>query len=119
MARDLVIVLTRGIDDERSSVAFTLANGAMKRGLRVHVFLTSAGVDVARKGGIEMTHVPPLSPLRELVAGFLERGGTLWSCPPCTRSRGYTHEDLVDGAEISGSGPMFDLVAGGAATLSF
>ena len=103
--RALVIVLTRGIDDERSSVAFTLARGAQRNGLQVAVFLTSTGVDVARRGGIELTHVPPLSPLATLVAEFLADGGILWSCPPCTKSRGYTAESLVPGAEILGVRP--------------
>jgi predicted peroxiredoxin len=49
----------------------------MTAGLKVSVFLTSAGVDLVRKRAIDMTHVPPLDPLAALVKDFLTRGGTL------------------------------------------
>ena len=61
--KELVIVMTRGIDSELSSVAFTLANGAITAGMQVRVCLTSAAVDVVRRKGHDMTHVPPLDPL--------------------------------------------------------
>ena len=38
--RDLVILMTHGTDHELSSVAFTIANGGMTSGLKVHAFLT-------------------------------------------------------------------------------
>src|SRR4249919_966959 len=93
----LVIMLSKGIDAEASSVGFTLANGAITSGLKVSVFLTSAAVDLVRRGGQAMTHVPPLSPLLEMIAGFLERGGAIWVCPPCAATRGYEASDLLDG----------------------
>ena len=41
--RNLVVLVTHGTDHELSSVAFTIANGGMTAGLKVSVFLTSAG----------------------------------------------------------------------------
>jgi hypothetical protein len=32
------------------------------------VFVTSAGIDLARRGGQQMTHVPPLDPLAKSIA---------------------------------------------------
>ena len=46
----LVIVVTRGFDDERASVAWTIANSGINTGLAVTVFLVSSGVDWVRKG---------------------------------------------------------------------
>jgi len=46
--RDLVVNLSQGLDNERSSVAFTIANGGITAGLRVSIFLTSSGVDLVR-----------------------------------------------------------------------
>ncbi len=37
-----------------------------------------------------MTEVHPLETLGALVKDFLVRGGTLWACTPCVKSRGYT-----------------------------
>jgi predicted peroxiredoxin len=118
-ARNLVVVVTHGTDHELSSVAFTIANGGMTAGLKVSVFLTSAGVDLVRKRAIDTTQVSPLEPLSALVKDFLARGGTLWACTPCVKARGYTQEDLIEGAIITGASPMHELIKAGAATLSF
>jgi predicted peroxiredoxin len=117
--RNLVVVVTHGTDHELSSVAFTIANGGMTAGLKVSVFLTSAGVDLVRKRAIDTTQVPPLEPLAALVKDFLGRGGTLWACTPCVKARGYTQQDLIEGTIIIGASPMHELIKAGAATLSF
>jgi len=51
--RSLVIMITHGIEDELSSVAFTIANGGITSGLRVSIFLTSSVVDLKRLKPIE------------------------------------------------------------------
>jgi predicted peroxiredoxin len=117
--RNLVVLCTHGTDHELSSVAFTIANGGMTAGLKVSVFLTSAGVDLVRKKAIDTTHVAPLDSLAALVQDFLKRGGTLWACTPCVKARGYTQEDLIPGTVITGASPMHELILAGAATLSF
>src|SRR5512143_1774558 len=117
--RNLVVVVTRGIDHELSSVALTIACGAITAGMKVSIFLTSAGIDLVRRRGVDMTHVPPLEPLAAMLRDFLARGGVVWACTPCVKSRGYSDSDLVEGVIISGARPMLDLVKEGAATLSF
>jgi predicted peroxiredoxin len=115
----LVVLMTKGIDSELSSVAFTIANGGLTAGLKVSVFLTSAAVDLVRKRGQAMTHVPPLEPLAALIADFQARGGVIWACPPCVKSRGYEPADLIDGVTIVGASAMHGEIRNGAATLSF
>jgi predicted peroxiredoxin len=117
--RNLVVVVTHGTDHELSSVAFTIANGGMTAGLKVSVFLTSAGVDLVRKRALDTTQVAPLEPLAAMVKDFLARGGTLWACTPCVKARGYTQEDFIEGTIITGASPMHELIKAGAATLSF
>jgi len=118
-ARNLVVLVTHGTDHELSSVAFTIANGGMTAGLKVSVFLTSAGVDLVRKRAIDTTQVAPLDPLAALVKDFQSRGGTLWACTPCVKARGYSQQDLIEGVVITGASPMHELIKAGAATLSF
>lgn len=118
-SRDLVVLVTHGVDHELSSVAFTIANGGMTAGLRVSVFLTSSGVDLARRRAIDAAHVKPLDPLADLVKDFLSRGGNLWACTPCVKSRGYGQEDLIPGTVITGASKVHELLKQGAATLSF
>jgi predicted peroxiredoxin len=117
--RNLVVLITSGIESEKSSVAFTIANGGMTAGLKVSVFLTSSGVDLARKRAADTTQVHPLEPLAALIADFLARGGQLWACTPCVKSRGYSQDDLIPGTVITGASPMHELIGAGAATLSF
>lgn len=83
--QELVIVMTRGIDSELSSVAFTLANGAITAGMQVRVFLTSAAVDVVRRKGHDMTHVPPLDPLARLIATSRAAAARSGPAPPASR----------------------------------
>ncbi|MBA1148829.1 DsrE family protein [Ectothiorhodospiraceae bacterium WFHF3C12] len=115
----LVIVITHGPDDERSSVGFTVANGGLTNGLEVAIFLTSSAVDIVRKRAADLVHVEPMEPLRTLVDDFIERGGELWACTPCVKARGYEQEDLLDGVVITGASPMHERIREGARTLSF
>jgi predicted peroxiredoxin len=115
----LVILVTRGIDSELSSVAFTIANGGLTAGLKVSMFLTSSAIDVVRRGGQSLTHVPPLQPLASLIEDFQKRGGVIWACPPCVQARGYQQSDLLDGVIIVGASAMHAEIKEGAATLSF
>lgn len=116
---DLIIVMTKGINDEVSSVGLTLANGAMTSGMTVGVFLTSNAIDLVRKKGVDHTIVHPMEPLKELLHAVIERGGKIWACPPCTNARGYDENDLIDGVEISGASVIFERIKNGAATLTF
>jgi predicted peroxiredoxin len=115
----LVVLITKGIDNELSSVAFTIALGGMTSGLKVSIFLTSAAIDLVRKGGQSMTQVAPLDPLTAMIEDFQKRGGTIWACTPCVKSRGYEQGDLIDGVIIAGSSVMHAQIKDGAATLSF
>ena len=118
-ARELVVLVTHGTDHEWSSVAFTIACGAITSGMKVYAFLVSSGVDLARRKAVDLTHIPPLDPLKSLIQDFLARGGTIWACPPCATARSYTQEDLIDGVVIKGSSAIHERLKLGAASLSF
>jgi predicted peroxiredoxin len=115
----LVIMVTAGIESELSSVAFTIANGGLTAGLKVFVFLTSAGVDLVRKNGQRLTHVAPLDPLAKSIEDFQQRGGVIWACTPCVQSRGYQQADLLEGVIITGASVLHAQVKESAALLSF
>ena len=116
--KKLVILLSRGLDDERSTVAWTLANAGVNAGQEVTVFLVSAGADVARRGAADIVRMNPVDPsLKELIDSFIAAGGQVWVCPPCAALRGYAPENLIDGAQITGAGPLHELLMDGAATL--
>ena len=118
-SRELVVMLTRGTDHELSSVAFTIACGGITSGMKVYAFLVSSAVDLVRRKAVDVTHVPPLDPLKKLMEDFVARGGTIWACPPCVKARGYTQEDFIDGVTIQGASAMHERLMAGAATLTF
>jgi predicted peroxiredoxin len=115
----LVVLMTKGIDSELSSVAFTIANGGLTAGLKVSIFLTSNAIDLVRRGGQSLTQVAPLDSLASLIQDFQARGGVIWACPPCVKARGYEQSDLLDGVIIVGASAMHAEIKAGAATLSF
>jgi predicted peroxiredoxin len=116
----LVIVITRGLDDERSSVAWSIANAGIASDLEVTVFLAASGVDWVRKGAAEVAHLNPVDPpLRDLIGNLMSGGGKILVCPPCAKVRGYSENDLIDGVTIAGAPAMLEVVKQGAATLSF
>jgi len=116
----MVILITRGLDDERASVAWSIANGALATGFELTVFLASSGVDWARKGGASTARLNPLDPtLNDMVTNVIKAGSKVMVCPPCARVRGYGEDDLIDGAVLAGSVAMHEVIKQGAATLSF
>jgi predicted peroxiredoxin len=118
--KKLVIVITRGLDDERSSVAWSIANAGIASDLEVTVFLAASGVDWVRKGAADVAHLNPADPpLKELIGNLMSNGGTVLVCPPCAKVRGYSQEDLIDGVTVAGAPAMLEVVKQGAATLSF
>ena len=115
-----LIFLSRGIDDERATVAWTLANGGIAAGQNVTVFCVSAAVDLVRKGAADTVQMNPHDPsMKELIDNFMANGGTVWACPPCSKLRGYTEDQFIDGVKITGAGPVYDILKSGAATICF
>ena len=115
----LVVLVSRGMDDERATVAWTIANGGIAEGLDVTIFLVSAGADLIRKGAADQVRMNPHDPsLKDLIDKFMECGGKVWVCPPCAAVRGYGQDDLIDGVVITGAKSLHGLIKEGAATLS-
>ena len=86
----LIVLLSRGIDDERTTVAWTLANAGVASGQEVTMFLVSSGVDVVRQRAADIVQMNPKDPsMKELIEKFVANGGTIWACPPCAALRGY------------------------------
>ena len=116
----LVVVVTNGFNDERSSVAWSVANGAIASDMQVTMFLVSSGVDWARKGAAEVARPNPLDPaMKDMIGNFLANGGRILVCPPCAKVRGYTEESLIEGATVAGAPAMLEVVNRGAGTLTF
>jgi predicted peroxiredoxin len=116
----LVVIVTNGFNDERASVAWSVANGGVGMGFSVTMFLVSSGVDWVRRGAAEVARPNPLDPpIRDMIRTVIDSGGEILVCPPCAGVRGYRHDDLIDGVTLAGSASMLALAKEGAVTLSF
>ena len=118
--RKIVIVNSQGLDDERSSVAWSVANGGVASGMEVTMFLVSSGVDWVRKGAVEHARPNPLDPtIKDMIDTVVDSGGRILVCPPCAGVRGYEQNDLMDGVTMAGSVAMLDVVQQGAEAITF
>ena len=118
--KKLVIVITNGFDNERSSVAWSIANGAVASGFELTIFLVASGVDWVRKGATQVAQLNPLDPtVGTMMQNVIDSGATIMVCPPCAKVRGYEQKDLLEGVTLAGSVAMLGVVSEGAATLSF
>ena len=118
--KKLVIVNSRGFDDERSSVAWSIANTAIASDMDVTVFLVAAGVDWVRRGAADVAQLNPLDPtMNDMIGNFIGNGGRILVCPPCAKVRGYSEDSFVEGVTIAGAPVMLEEILAGAGSLSF
>lgn len=118
--KKLVVVVTNGFHDDRSSVAWSVANGGIASDFQVTMFLVSSGVDWVRKGAANLARLNPLDPpAQDMIQNVMDSGGTIMVCPPCAKVRGYEQDDFIDGVVLAGSTAMLGEVSQGASTLTF
>ena len=116
----MVVVVTQGFQDERASVAWSVANGGVGMGFEVTMFLVSSGVDWVRKGAAAKARPNPLDPpISEMMQNVLDNGVQILVCPPCAGVRGYEADDLIDSVTLAGSPAMLGIAAEGAIVLTF
>lgn len=106
-------------DPERATLPFIMGNVAATAGQEAVVLLTVDGVWVATQGYADSVHKDGFPPLADLMRSFLDNGGQIWACGACTKPRGITEEDLVDGARIVTAPNVVECLAAGTTTMSF
>ena len=106
---------THGRDDpERATLPFIIANVAASADQEAIVLLTIEGVWLATKGYADDIHHEGLQPLREVMDSLLANGGKVWACGACTKPRGITEEDMIEGAMIISAPDVVAELVGGA-----
>jgi predicted peroxiredoxin len=105
---------THGRDDpERATLPFIVANVAASADQEAIVLLTIEGVWLATKGYAEGIHHEGMQPLSEALASLLASGGQVWACGACTKPRGITDDDLIEGARIISAAEFVAELVGG------
>ncbi|MFZ0323603.1 MAG: DsrE family protein [Actinomycetes bacterium] len=121
MAQKAVVSLTTGLEDvEKVTVAFLVAVGAAETGRETLMFLTKEAVRLAQPGvatGVGCDGCPSLA---SLVERYAAAGGRYFACPICMDSRRLDQTNLIAGAEVNGTVPMWQWIGDeGAVTFSY
>ena len=116
----LLVHCTHGKDDpERATLAFTVGNVAVTADQEAVVLLTIDGVWLATRGYADPIHHEGFQPLVEVMRSFVANGGQIWACGACTKPRGITELDMIEGAHIITAASVVEYLALGAASLGF
>ncbi len=101
MANPLLLFCSHGKDDpEKATLPFIVGNVAVTADQHATVFLTSEAVRIATKGYAEGVIKEGFTPLKEIIDSFVTNGGKIWACGACTKPRGITEAELIEGAHI-------------------
>lgn len=116
----LVIHASHGKNEpEKATLPFVFGNNGALAGQEVVVLLTTDAVWLATKGGADGVQQEGLPPLAEAITQLLASGGQIWACQSCTKPRGITEEQLVDGARVGTAMEVVELLATGASSFTF
>lgn len=120
-ADDKVLVgLTHADDDPESVlVAYLMGVEALRAGKQALLWLTKDAVAVATDGFVDKLEVPGAPAVADLHAEYVERGGRLYACPVCVKTRDLGEADWVTGAEVTGAPSVYEYTAGGALTFNY
>jgi predicted peroxiredoxin len=119
VSKKILINCNHGQEDaERATLPFVVGNVAATADQDAVVFLTIEGVRLATKGYADTIQKEGFQPLGDLIRSFVANGGQVWACGACTKPRGITEADLIEGARIVTAANVVEEVAGGATVLS-
>jgi len=111
MPAKAVVSLTTGLEDaERVTVAFLVAVGAAEQGRSCLMFLTKEAVRLALTGFAVATACDGCPPLASLLERYAAAGGRYLVCPICFDARKLDSADLIAGAELGGTVPMWQWI---------
>lgn len=121
MPTKAVVSLTTGLEDaEKVTVAFLVAVGAAETGRSTLMFLTKEAVRLAVDGvatGVACDGCPALP---DLMKRYEAAGGRYFVCPICYDAKKLDHGQLIGGAEIQGTIPLWNWIGDeGATTFSY
>lgn len=111
MANKAVVSLATGMEDpETVMIAFLVAVGAAETGRETLMFLTKEAVRLALPGtavGVACDGCPALP---DLLKRYEAAGGRYFVCPICFNTKQLDASELVAGAELNGTVPMWDWI---------
>ncbi len=120
MSTKLIFNCTWGREDaERATLPFVAANIAATAGQEAVVLCTIEAVRLGVAGGTDGIEANGLPKLSDLLREFVANHGIVWLCGACTKPRGITQEQLLEGVIIVGAAKVVEEIVAGARTVAF
>ena len=120
MSGRFCVSLTHATDDpDRATVAFVVANAALGCEQDTLVFLSTEAVRLAVQGGADPVREEGFTPLKDLMASFVDGGGKIFVCAPCFNKRKLDVDQLVPGATVVGGAKLVEFLAAGAPSVCY
>ena len=117
MSNKAVISLATGLEDpEKVMIAFLVAVGAAETGRPTLMFLTKEAVRLALPGIAVGTSCAGCPPIEDLAKRYEAAGGHYYVCPICFNAKELDSEQLIGGAELNGTVPMWKWIGDEPAT---
>ncbi|GHH40196.1 DsrE family protein [Lentzea cavernae] len=117
MPNKAVISLATGLEDpEKVTVAFLVAVGAAETGRDTLMFLSKEAVRLSLTGTATGTACDGCPPLADLLQRYEAAGGRYYVCPLCFNAKHLDTDDLISGAELNGTVPLWKWIGDEAAT---
>jgi predicted peroxiredoxin len=92
---------------------------AVAAGQEATVLCTIEAVRLGVTGGADGVEANGLPKLSDLLREFVANQGSVWLCGACTKPRGITEDQLMEGATIVGAAKVVEEVVAGARTVAF
>jgi predicted peroxiredoxin len=117
MSTKAVVNLSTGMEDpEKVMIAYLVAVGAAETGRETLMFLTKEAVRLALTGVALGTSCAGCPPIEDLAKRYEAAGGTYYVCPICFNAKGLDSHQLIEGAELNGTVPMWNWIGDDPAT---
>ena len=97
MDRVTIVLQDAPYGNEKVWNALRLAEALLTEGVSVRIFLYGDSISMVKKG-----QNPPKGfyNLGEMIKNLIAKGVEFRTCLTCTKARGFTKEDIIDGVEI-------------------
>jgi predicted peroxiredoxin len=106
-----VVSLTTGLEDpEKVTVALLVAVAAAEEGRPAMMFLTKEAVRLATDGTATGTACEGCPALPTLMERYVAAGGRFLVCPICFGARGLDESQIVVGADLGGTVPLWQWI---------
>lgn len=117
MSGKAVVSLTTGLEDpEKVTVAFLVAVAAAEQQRPTLMFLTKEAVRLALPGIAVGTSCAGCPPIEDLAKRYQAAGGRYYVCPICFNAKELDSEQIIEGAELNGTVPMWTWIGDEPAT---